>query len=478
MHKLRKYQSGGISFNGNPAKVQLYDQINDPKGLFSTFNSSQIKALFDTISNSNYYKRTPKITSLTNNPISVLGSRTEATKSAAKVTTPNISNTSTNVPIEIPSNKINSIGNTTGIIGEISSFANSFIKNDDSALTKGLDSSYDSVSNAVSTLGPVGAIVGGAMKVGGLANSIMKKSGIGTDQVTTSDQVWGSNYLALTPMGLANSLGATKLHNFDTNYETISKVGSAYGGAMEDIKEAQKYGGKKVGLFTNSNKYNNKIYQGNLVQTKMTNIANRASDRQTNSQNPLLGLETMLNKSGGYSQVGTSFGQQGIKIQMKSKLESPSPQRIKEIVNYSKSKTANNYKKYWNSTKKYTIQTKKMGGNLEFAKHVLSMKSGGAFNIIPIGALHKNLHHLEDVDEKYKEVTAKGIPVICEDGSKIQQQAEVEREEIIFNIDVTNKLEELQKKGTDDAAIEAGKLLVHEILSNTKDKSGLIKATE
>jgi len=43
---------------------------------------------------------------------------------------------------------------------------------------------------------------------------------------------------------------------------------------------------------------------------------------------------------------------------------------------------------------------------------------------------------------------------------------------------VTNKLEELMKDGSAKAALEAGKLLVEEILHNTIDNTGLIKEVE
>lgn len=99
-------------------------------------------------------------------------------------------------------------------------------------------------------------------------------------------------------------------------------------------------------------------------------------------------------------------------------------------------------------------------------------KEGGKVNVIPEGALHKNRHHLTDIDDKYKDVTTKGIPVIVEsEGGDVIQQAEVERQEIIFRLEVTKKLEELSKKHTDEAAIEAGKLLVQEILYNTIDNT-------
>lgn len=106
-------------------------------------------------------------------------------------------------------------------------------------------------------------------------------------------------------------------------------------------------------------------------------------------------------------------------------------------------------------------------------EQVDSFKEGGKVNVIPDGALHKNKHHLEEVDEKFEDVTTKGIPVIVEsEDGEVVQQAEVEREEIIFRLEVTKKLEELSKKHTDEAAIEAGKLLVKEILYNTEDNTG------
>lgn len=102
-------------------------------------------------------------------------------------------------------------------------------------------------------------------------------------------------------------------------------------------------------------------------------------------------------------------------------------------------------------------------------------KNGGTVNVIPDGALHKNKHHLENIDERFEDVTTKGIPVITEGkGGDITQHAEVEREEIIFNLEVTKQLEKLMEDGSDEAAIEAGKLLVHEILENTVDNTGLL----
>lgn len=96
-----------------------------------------------------------------------------------------------------------------------------------------------------------------------------------------------------------------------------------------------------------------------------------------------------------------------------------------------------------------------------------AFKQGGQLNVIPEGNLHARLHHMENAEG----LTKKGIPVVDKEG---EQQAEIERDEIIFRKEVTSKLEELMKDGSDKAAIEAGKLLVEEIFNNTDDRTGLI----
>lgn len=116
--------------------------------------------------------------------------------------------------------------------------------------------------------------------------------------------------------------------------------------------------------------------------------------------------------------------------------------------------------------------------SLNITNEVRAFKEGGKvnsrdMNVIPEGALHARLNHMDNED-----FTKKGIPVVATDGNKLEQTAEIERNEIIFNLSVTNKLEELMKDGSAKAALEAGKLLVEEILHNTIDNTGLIKEVE
>lgn len=122
----------------------------------------------------------------------------------------------------------------------------------------------------------------------------------------------------------------------------------------------------------------------------------------------------------------------------------------------------------------------KNGGNITIQVTVVKdkPKEEEAKNVIPAGALHANKHHMDNTDS----LTQKGIPVVDDKG---EQQAEIEKDEIILHLKLTNKLEELQEKyekasktEQDKLAIEAGKLLVEEILHNTIDNTNLIDKCE
>lgn len=112
------------------------------------------------------------------------------------------------------------------------------------------------------------------------------------------------------------------------------------------------------------------------------------------------------------------------------------------------------------------------------------LQKGGQLNLIPEGALHAQKHHIEENREDLDgNITHKGIPVISvSEGGQVEQNAEIERNEIIFNLEVTEQIEELRKKyhntesqaEKDKIAEEAGKILSDSIMEDTNDKTGLI----
>ena len=104
--------------------------------------------------------------------------------------------------------------------------------------------------------------------------------------------------------------------------------------------------------------------------------------------------------------------------------------------------------------------------------NVPEFQNGGSINVIPDGALHARKHHME-----MDGITKKGIPVVDNNGT---QQAEIENSELIIRLEVTQEIERLykiyyseesSKKEKDEVALEAGKLLVNEILYNTIDNT-------
>lgn len=344
-----------------------------------------------------------------------------------------------------------------GIAGSIADVAGSLIpKTEQSALTEGLNQGYDAAANAVSAIPGVGTIIGGAMKVGGMLSDGLTALGVGTDQMTTADKILDSKFLKLTPLGLVNAIGAKKADTITKDNEAFEQVGSSYGGTQSTVDDALTKSGKKYGLLSGGarNRANRQIHNAQMQQSKMSNIADEAQMAFTASNNPLLGLGTQLQLNGGYQQNTVKAGKSGLKMDRDF---------AKRVVKLSKGK----------KSKVQKIQEEVR------AEEVAGFKNGGSVNVIPDGALHAHKHHLENVDEKFEEVTTKGIPVITEEkGGDIKQHAEVEREEIIFNLEVTKQLEKLMQDGSDEAAIEAGKLLVYEILENTVDNTGLLNTVE
>ena len=111
----------------------------------------------------------------------------------------------------------------------------------------------------------------------------------------------------------------------------------------------------------------------------------------------------------------------------------------------------------------------------------VEFKNGGSINVIPEGALHARKNNLTEINPELEGITKKGIPVISkEEGGEMIQHAEIERSEIIFNLETTKKLESLReqynksedKTENDNLAIEAGKLLAQQIMENTIDNTG------
>ena len=381
----------------------------------------------------------------------------------------------------------------------------------DSGLTKGLNNAYDSISNAAMMFSPVGTVLGGAMKAGKLLGDGLTALGVGTDQMTTTDKILDSSFMKLTPVGLINGIGAKRTQDFSANNDTIEKVGGSYGGSLNTINDAVAKANKKYGLFSGGarRKANNLINTARQQQNIMTNISDEYQDQLANKSD-LAYIRYNTDINGGYQQQYIRAAKQGAilnRIQLRKQREggvlsnqlhskinletqevewkpvininqkTPEFKEGGELVN--NQETIQETNSVWQpNINLETIQIMEEGGKTDKPKQESDkIEETNQKNVIPEGALHAHKHHMENAED----LTKKGIPVVDNKG---EQQAEVEKNEIIFSLEVTKQLENLYKryqedtntqKEKDELAIEAGKLLVYEILHNTIDRTGLIK---
>lgn len=311
-------------------------------------------------------------------------------------------------------------------------------------ITQGMDAAYDGLQKGLGKLGPAGQIVSMAMGTGKLIHKALGR-GASTDGMTTTDAILGSNFLNLTPLGLINAYGGAqsdKLNDVSDISQSMYGINSlsGFGGTMQNVAGTMKYSDKKYGLFSEGSrqKVNSTIQKLNTQQDQIQDIAAASQDRFDiqSSMSAVNGRATQFDLNGGYQQRAVHVGKQGFKF------DDPDD-----------------------------ICVFKYKPEIEHPTTIDFFKNGGQMNVIPEGALHARLHHMENGDK----LTKKGIPVVDNSG---EQQAEIECNEIIFNKEVTEKLEKLWKDGSDEAAIEAGKLLTDEIINNTDDRTGLIETIE
>jgi len=220
--------------------------------------------------------------------------------------------------------------------------------------------------------------------------------------------------------------------NKSLNSAQLNQAGQSimagYSGSQNDITASNKLSGKRTLFGIGLNKMNDYISDTNedirlINEIGRTNTLRKQSDyaRDLAQQN--------LNRYAGTNYQMHAVGKNGMKIMSKQELQA-------------------------------ILATRKLqkGGVI-----------GTDTNLLPEGALHARLNHLEDINPDLEDATKKGIPVLDENG---EQVAEIEKEELILRLELTKKIEELMKDGSDEAMIEAGKLLVSEILENTQDNTG------
>ena len=364
--------------------------------------------------------------------------------------------------------------------GSISALGSAFKASNqanNSNTTNMIDTGTQAVSSTLSEMGGTAGTIGKIIGIADSAGQIIRGITGGTDQMTGADKFFDSGIGTILG-GFINQIGAQKSDAFATDVEALETVGSSYGGTAADISEAAKNADKKYGLFSSNarRKANEAAKKVATTQNIMSNVADTARDQRlaVQSMGEQAGLAYSMMTDGGYNQKYTYAAKHGGLLEWNPVIELEWQPQVE--LNWE-------------------LPTLKEGGSIDFVEElewIPEFKSGGKTeetdipeteettqkNVIPEGALHKNKHHMEHAEG----LTKKGIPVVDEDG---EQQAEIEHSEIIFTLEVTKKLEEYYEifyseestnKEKEQAALDAGKLLVYQILENTEDRTGLIES--
>ena len=205
--------------------------------------------------------------------------------------------------------------------------------------------------------------------------------------------------------------------------------------ATEDIAQKRMFGGKNWGATKKAN---------NLIDTARRNDQILSQINETNTMRKQSNYyqdlsHQNINRYAGQNYLGITVGKNGLKLM--------SIEEARAII-----------------AKKQNLAKLQNGGVI-----------GVDTNILPEGALHARKNNLSEVNPDLEDATKKGIPVMAAEGGEIGEQvAEIENSEIIFRLDVTKQLEELRKDGSEEAMIQAGKLIAEELIENTQDNVGMI----
>ena len=337
------------------------------------------------------------------------------------------------------SNIVNSIGGLMNVAN------NAIFTNSDSNRNSGDQLAFNTRTGISDTLiksgNPIAIAIGLADK---FTDGIIDAAGIRSNQISkdikertgiTGAARFLNNSMNFLPGNLL-AIGGKKLTDSELSQET-ENIRGAFTGTLDDIDAAQSIGGSRVNFMLSGktrNKMNDYVKEQNWKNDLLTNISKTNTLRKQSDYAQNLNTQN-INRNSGNTYQTMAVGKEGLKL--------PDREMLDAI----------------------------------YAKKVTICKDGGVIgvdsNVIPEGALHKELNHMEEHNEELdKVITDKGIAVVTTDkDGKIEQVAEIEKEEIVFRLELTKKIEELWHNGSQEAMLKAGKLLVKEIMGNTDDNT-------
>ena len=279
---------------------------------------------------------------------------------------------------------------------------------------------------------------------------------------------------------IANKAWGPKTSSYNDDIYSTENINGAYTGATQQRLNAQDKADKQYSLFSfgQRDRDNEAIAEAQAMVPKLQKISANTQDYTDAmySMSDFAYLKDSFTKSGGWDWRHVLAARQGTKLN-KINVDTSWTPTISTKVNIEINKNGGTVD-LW--TPSITVKLKD-GGKTPTEDIIIETNQP---NLIPEGSLHKNKHHLNDTGFDDSKLTKKGIPVIDTNGN---QQAEIELNEIIFNLEVTKKLEELYREfykedtknsRKEELALLAGKLLHDQIINNTDDRTGLINSLQ
>lgn len=304
--------------------------------------------------------------------------------------------------------------------------------NNISGMVENINAQINPLGNAANQ---AGAALGNL--IGGTKDRVKGAGSAAIDTISSVASNFGPIGMAVgTALQLVNGIGGKRVDSLtDMTSDIIASTGSGYSGSVNSVQESiDKYSNKKAGLFDFgfAKKGNAAIDEAERKQNIMLDIGRYQDLRKSNTAAADLAQQNK-NKYSGLTGGQMVIGKKGMKLDLS-----------------------------WARGLLFKFQK---GGKLG--------TPGIESNVIVEGAYHAHKNHLDEVNPELSDMTPKGIPVATEDASGNKTQvAEIEVGELILTKDLTDKLEELYKDGSDDAAIQAGILFTNEIIDNTVDNKG------
>jgi hypothetical protein len=169
----------------------------------------------------------------------------------------------------------------------------------------------------------------------------------------------------------------------------IDSMSNAYADTVSDINSAQTLGGGKA-LF-GKKQIEAGIEEANRKNKLLTEIGSTNTMRKQSDYGKDLAQQN-LNRYSGTNYMDMRMGKFGMKLSELDRFRALLRNRITE------------------------------------SEEIQKFADGGS--ILPQGKLHKELHHMGELNEKFEDLTRKGIPVVTlNEGGELVQVAEIERDE-------------------------------------------------